>query len=263
LREVTLLPQSGGRFITDGSVFVSNDTGFSLNIPALLERPSKLKKTGGDGPQIFILHTHGSESFLPDERNYYIPTDMEPTEDTRYNVVRLGDEMTRLFTEMGLSVAHDRQIHDYPTYRGSYIRSFRSKKSYLEKHPSIQIILDIHRDSVSGRDGATYKTVSKTDKGKVAQMMFVAGSNASGLPHDGWRDNLAFAARMQQRLLRDNPTIMRPIHLRTERFNQSIHPGALILEIGTAANTLDEAIAAAAIFCESIGPLFKEELGLS
>jgi stage II sporulation protein P len=259
LREVTLLPVGpDGNWLTDGTVAVNNSTTFSIDIPAMLARESKLKATGG--PQILIIHTHGSESFLPDERDFYIPTDIERTEDTRYNIVRLGDEIARRLEEdFGLTVLHDRTIYDFPTYSGSYGRALRSIEKYMEEHPGIQVVLDIHRDSIS-RDGVTFKTVCETSYGKTAQMMFVVGTSGTGRPHPNWRDNLAFAAQLQSRLLQAEPTSMRPIHLRRERFNQHAARGSLILEIGTAANTLTEALRAANFFCDALGPYLTELL---
>jgi stage II sporulation protein P len=260
LREVTLLPVApDGGWLTDGTVAVNNETAFSFDIPTMLTQAPKQK--AGAGPQILIIHTHGSESFLPDERDFYIPTDIERTEDTRYNIVRLGDEIAaRLEKDFGLTVLHDRNINDYPTYSGSYARTLRAIEGYLKKYPGIQVVLDIHRDSITSRDGTKFKTVCESSYGKTAQMMFVVGTGGSGLPHPGWRDNMAFAAQLQSRLLDACPTLMRPIHVRRERFNQHATPGALILEIGTAANSLTEALRAANLFCDAAGPFLAELL---
>lgn len=260
LREVTLLPVSAnGGYLTDGTVTVNNDSPYSVDIPALLERDPK-QKASAEGPQILIIHTHASESYLPDERDMYIPTDIERTEDTRYNVVRLGDEMATRLEALGLTVIHDRDINDYPTYSGSYNRTLAKIEEYVKQYPTIQVVFDIHRDSISGKDGTMYKTVCDSEYGKTAQMMFVVGSDGTGLPHDGWRDNLAFAAQMQDRLLEACSTLMRPIHLRKERFNQHATPGSLILEVGTAANSLTEALRAITLFCDATGPYLAELL---
>jgi stage II sporulation protein P len=162
--------------------------------------------------------------------------------------------MAERLEELGLTVLHDRNIYDYPTYRGSYGRSLRAIEAAVREHSSIQIVIDIHRDSISTRDGAIFKTVCETKYGKTAQMMLVVGSNGTGLPHDGWRDNLAFAAQLQSRILETYPTAMRPIHLRKERFNQHATTGSLILEVGTAANSLTEALRAVHVFCDTAGP---------
>ena len=260
LREVTLLPVSdGGGYLTDGTVSVNNGSPYTVDIPALLERTPG-QAPSSEGPQILIIHTHASESFLPDERDFYIPTDIERTEDTRYNIVRVGDEITERLEALGLTVLHDRNINDYPTYSGSYNRTLNAIERYIKEHPSIQVVLDVHRDSITAKDGAMFKTVCESSYGKTAQMMFVVGTNGTGLPHDGWRDNLAFAAQMQRRVLEACPTAMRPIHLRKERFNQHATPGSLILEVGTAANSLTEALRAANLFCDAAGPYLAEVL---
>jgi stage II sporulation protein P len=174
--------------------------------------------------------------------------------------VRIGDEIAARLEGMGLTVLHDRNIYDYPTYSGSYGRTLRAIERIIKDHPSIQVVFDIHRDSITARDGTMYKTVCDSPYGKTAQMMFVVGTNGTGLPHDGWRDNLAFAAQIQSRILALCPTAMRPIHLRRERFNQHATPGSLILEVGTAANSLTEALRAANLFCDAAGPYLAELL---
>ncbi|MCL2082346.1 MAG: stage II sporulation protein P [Oscillospiraceae bacterium] len=263
LKEVTLLPQNqDGSYITDGRVYLNNATKYSVNISKLLKDKNLFKEVNAKKPQILIIHTHGSESFLPDERNYYVPTDIQRTENTRYNVVRLGDEMTRRFEAMDIKVIHDRHIHDYPSYSGSYVKSLQCVTKILQKNPGIQIVIDIHRDAITKKNGTMYKTVAQTKMGKVAQMMFVVGSDAKGLPHDSWQSNLAFAASLQQKILKENPTLMRPINIRNERFNQHARPGALILEVGTSGNSLDEAIASISIFCDITGPHIKKQLGI-
>ena len=254
--EVTLTSPEGA----PNGVYINNKTGYSVSVQDMLSKKSVLTVSDPVKPQVLIIHTHGSESFLPDERDYYIPTDIERTEDTRYNVVRLGDEMEKGLTALGLNVLHDREIYDSPSYSGSYGRSLNSIQKYIKDYPSIQVVIDIHRDSISASDGSMYKTVSQTDKGKAAQMMIVVGSSGSGLTHPNWKQNLSFACDLDKAILDEYPTLMRPVNLRKERFNQHATAGSIILEVGTAGNTLSEALISIELFCETAGARLAEQL---
>ena len=109
-------------------------------------------------PQILIVHTHGSEAYTPDGTDIYEPSDNNTrTLDENYNVVRVGDEMERVFTELGLTVVHDRTLYDYPKYNGAYDRSAEAVQRYLEQYPSIKIVLDVHRDAIEDSQGNQYR----------------------------------------------------------------------------------------------------------
>ena len=105
------------------------------------------------GPQVLVIHTHTSEAYTPTKENNYIPSDPDRTEDPRYNIVRVGEEIVKYLEEEGISVVHDKTIHDYPSYNGSYQQSLKTIQAQLEKNPSIKIVLDIHRDGLTLEDG--------------------------------------------------------------------------------------------------------------
>ena len=140
--------------------------------------------------------------------------------------------MERVFTELGLTVVHDRTLYDYPKYNGAYDRSAEAVQRYLEQYPSIKIVLDVHRDALVGSDGEVYKLVSQEAGEKVAQVMLVVGSNDSGMEHPNWRENLALAVKLQLELTRDWGQLARPITLRSSRYNQHLSPGSLLVEVG-------------------------------
>lgn len=257
--EITFDPSGDNGYDAAEGVYVNNETGLSADVAGLLKQtpPLSLKK---DAPQILIIHTHGSEAFTPDAENSYTPTDVERTEDTRFNVVRLGDEMASLFEEKGLSVIHDRNIYDAPSYTGSYGRSLDAITKIIRENPSVGIVIDIHRDSIQTEDGQIYKTVADIDGEKTAQMMLVMGTNDSGLTHPDWKQNLTLAVTLQKKLNGAHPTLMRPINLRRERFNQHATTGSMILEVGSSGNTLSEALAAVRLFSEVAGDYFVSRL---
>lgn len=118
-------------------------------------------------------------------------------------------------------------------------------EDYLEQYPSLVYVLDLHRDAIYDGDGNPYKVVSGVNGMNAAQMSFVIGTDGGGLEHPGWRENLKLAAAVQQALTEDFPTLMRPITVRNSRYNQHVTPGALLVEVGAAGNSLDEALLSA------------------
>ena len=210
-----------------------------------------------EGPQILILHTHGTEAYTPaGEEDAYEPTDPYRTLDTGYNMVRVGEEIARVLEEEGFSVLHDTTLYDYPSYNEAYDRSLAGAQALLEQYPSIRIVLDVHRDALEGEDGTVYKTMAQTGGEAAAQVMLVMGTDDNGLPHERWRDNLTLAVHLQMQLNQDCPTLARPISLRAGRYNQQLTTGSLLVEVGSHGNTLEEALAAARLFAQSAAEVF-------
>lgn len=87
-----------------------------------------------------------------------------------------------------------------------------------------------------------------------SQVMLLVGTNASGLYHPYWEENLRLAVYLQDAVNAAHPTLMRPITLVNERYNQHLTRGSLIIEVGSSGNTLQEAIRAVRLFGESAGP---------
>ena len=239
----TLVPTGTSGYIVTGLAYINNysdnDFDASLFDGTFAARLSEAE------PQVLIVHTHGSESYTMPPGEEYEESGESRTTDTAYNVVRVGDEIARVLGERGISVVHDRTLHDYPEYNGAYDRSLGSIESYLEKYPSISIVLDIHRDAIYDGEGNPYKVVSPVAEGRAAQMTFVIGTDGSGLPNDNWQENLKLAAAVQNTLLEDYPTLMRPITVRNSRYNQHCTTGSLLVEVGAAGNSLDEALLSA------------------
>ncbi|NCC69180.1 MAG: hypothetical protein EOM14_13500 [Clostridia bacterium] len=158
---------------------IRNGTDLSIDTAELMSEGLSLTLPA-EGPQILIIHTHSSEAYTPDGQDIYTPTDPSRTEDTRYNVVRVGDELAAALESYGLSVIHDREIYDYPSYTGSYSRSGEAVEEYLEKNPSIAVVIDVHRDALSTGD-VVYKTKAVLEDECSSQVMLLAGTGESGL----------------------------------------------------------------------------------
>ncbi len=256
IEEITISPTSPNGYVTYENIFVKNDSTKGIDLKWLLGAKLPFKLTG-DGPHVLIVHTHGSESYLPQGRESYSLTDVERTEDTRYNVVRVGDELHEALKEAGISAVHDRNIYDSPSYNGSYTRTLDAIGQNIKKSPSIKVVIDVHRDSMTTEKGVKYKTVAEVDGKKVAQMMLVMSTGESGLPHPDWAENLKLGVKLQNALESKYPGLMRPINLRKERFNMHATKGSLLVEVGTSANSLAEAIGSARLLGEELAKILK------
>ncbi len=249
--ERTLTAAGGANCVTAADIAINNATGKTVDIAALLAALVELNV--GAGPQILIMHTHGSEAYAPEGADQYEPTDTARTNDDNYNVVRIGEEMAQVFESLGLEVVHDTSLYDYPSYSGSYARSLAGVQSYLERYPTIALVLDVHRDALIADDGTTYKAVTTVNGEKTAQVMLVIGTDDGGLSHPNWQKNLTLGVHLQQALAAVDPTLARPINLRSSRFNQQLTPGSLLVEVGTSGNTLAEAIRGGRLFAQAAG----------
>ena len=252
----TLLPVNGDGYDAAQGVYIENRPGLALDVAALAEAQLTLSLPE-EGPQVLIVHTHGSEAYTPDGGDTYVATGECRTTDTTKSVVRVGDEIAKVLTEMGLTVVHDTGLYDYPEYNGAYDRSLAAVENWLAQYPSIQVVLDVHRDALIGADGTVYKPISTINGEKCAQVMLVMGSNAL-YDHPNWLENLSLAVKVQKEMNTLWPTLARPIGLRENRYNQQTAPGAMLVEIGSHGNTLQEALAAARMFARALGAVLLE-----
>ncbi len=216
---------------------IRNETTYAPDIYSLLYAPLSFKN-----PEILIVHTHGSESYKNDNLNYYHETDSDRTTDTQLNVVRIGEELSKELNKYGFKVTHAKDINDYPSYNKSYNKTLEVINYHLKNNQNIQIVLDIHRDSIVKNDGTKLKFTSKINNENVAQVMIVCGTNQAGLENDTWQENLKFALKMQNYMETYYPGFARPLNLRQERFNTHATTGSMIIEVGTSGNTLQEAL---------------------
>lgn len=245
----TLVPTDPSGYTVCGRAYISNTTDHTLDVTALTDTFDA--ELTDEGPQILILHTHGSEAYTPTAGTDVVWSGNLRTTDSRYNVVQVGDEMADVFSEAGISVLHDRTLYDYPSYNEAYDRSLAAIESYLAQYPSLRFILDVHRDAIEDSQGNQYKVVSTINGvGTAAQLTLVVGSGGSGLPHPNWMENLKLAVALQEDLLTSYPTLMRPILLRNSRYNQHATTGSLLVEVGAAGNSPEEAALAGRLFAE-------------
>lgn len=237
-------------FTDDTGMEIRNKTDLEADIAALMAEPLT-QRLSAAGPQILVIHTHGTEAYLPAAGEEYTPSDPYRTTDPERSVIRVGDALCSALEEYGLRVLHDRTLYDYPSYAGSYERAAASIEAYLAEYPDIALVLDVHRDAI-GDASTVYKTCAAANG--TAQVMLVCGTDEY-LEHPLWRENLKLALAMQAAAMSANGALMRPIHLAPERYNQQYTTGSLIIEVGTNGNTLSEALAAAELFGRAAGEM--------
>ena len=232
---------------------LNNDTEYEIHSSAFENQPLSFSKD----TSVLIIHTHTTECYTPE-----VPTSINDTGrsiDETKNMLAIGEIIKEELEAAGITVIHDRTVHDYPSYQNAYGRSLATAKKHLSNNKNIGIVLDIHRDAIAGTDGSRIKLVHEVNGKKLAQMMIVCGTDGTGLSHPGWMSNLNFAFKIQEHADKMYPGLMRPINLRKERFNQHLTEGSLILEIGTHGNSLEEAKSGAKVLGQIIGEVITKK----
>ncbi len=225
VREADRLPQVEDR--TGGhDLLTLLREGWSLTLPE-------------EGPQVLILHSHSTEAYTPEGEDTYEASDPGRTLDKSRNVIRVGDELAAVLEEAGFTVLHDRELYDWPSYNGAYARSRAAAEEWLEEYPGIRVVIDLHRDALGGA-----KTLYRLPEGNCAQVMLVLTTGESGLYHPNWRENVKLGLELQQAMEEREPGLSRPMLLSPARYNEQLSPGYLLLEVGSDANTLREALEA-------------------
>ena len=221
----------------------------------LIRRPLSWDLTAQE-PTVLIIHTHTTESYTPAPGEDYRESSAYRTLDENFNMLSIGDRLAQVLTAGGIQVIHDRTLHDYPSYNGSYNHARTAIKEHLREHPGICLILDLHRDA-SGDNANQMRTQATVGGIDSAQLMLVVGTDASGLSNPNWEENLALGLKMQVQLEEIAPGIMRYVNLRAQRFNQDLLPGMLLVEVGAAGNSHREALTAAEVLGQGILSLAK------
>lgn len=211
----------------------------------------------GDEPTVLIYHTHAMESYTPQTGEDYTEEVPFRTADLDYNMVSIGTRLAELLENAGISVLHDTTLHDAASYNGSYASSRETVEKYLAQYPSIRLVLDIHRDAAEDGSGHQVATTAETAQGDTARLMLVLGSEAGGLYNPNWQENYALAVKLQAVLEQESPGLCRELHLTDQRYNQDLSPGALLIEVGAAGNSHDEALRAMTPLAEAIAALSK------
>lgn len=216
------------------SVHTSTTAGRDLmNARDLLSRDMTMK--GDDSkPQILIYHTHSQEAYK----------DSGPGQ----TVVGIGDYLTRLLEAKGYNVYHDKSVYDLKNGQldrsKAYNYALDGITNILQQNPSIEVVLDIHRDGV----GENLHLVTQVDGRDTAQIMFFNGLSQTPegpieyLQNPYREDNLAFSLQMQLGAAAYYPGFTRKIYLKGLRYNEHLRPKSSLIEVGAQTNTYEEAL---------------------
>lgn len=224
------------------NVYMKNTSGIDIDLKEELAASLKFKITKGKEPEVLIMHTHATECYSEELRDYYTAADNSRTTDNEKNVTHIGDIIAERLETAGFSVLHDRTHHDHPAYTGSYSRSEVTVNEYLSRYPSIKIVIDIHRDSISLNETDRVRPVAEIDGKRAAQVMLCMGSQSGTVKnHPDWRENMRLALKLQQTFEVMYPGLARPMVLASKLYNQNLTIGSILLEVGTESNTMEEA----------------------
>ena len=210
-------------------------------------------------PQVLIVHTHTTESFLTYDAGFYNPADVARSKDMTRNICAAGKVLCDTLNAAGVVTVHDTTIHDNPQYTGAYERSEQTVKALLKKYPSVKVVLDIHRDAIMPDSTTHVKPVASVDDRSAAQLMIVAGvADTKALPHPNWQKNLAFAVQLQKKLTDTHKDLMRPLYVVASRYNQHLSAGYLLIEVGSDVNTVAEAEYSAQLLGKTLAEFLKK-----
>lgn len=260
VRELTVAPTSAYGYDAYQNLYVLNGSGKTLNLPELLQEPLQISAVSAE-PLVYIYHTHTCEAYTPGTLDTYKTDASDRCTDSAYNVVRIGEEMAERLRAHGICVIHDTTMYDSPSYTGAYKRSLAAVQQAIQEHPSIQVVIDVHRDALNQPDAQKYKLITETEVGKTAQVMMVIGTDAAAGDHPRWKENLKLALRVQQQMTERWPTLARPIKLTRSSYFQFSAIGAMIVEVGANGNELSEAIRAGRLYVEALAEVLLTNAG--
>ena len=255
---------SGDGYITLNAGSIRNYTSCSdADLRSAVSTPSLPfdVEVDSDEPQVLILHTHATETYQTWPDLIYDPDFTARTQNTALNMCAVGEKMTQVLNEAGINTLHDTTLHDSPSYTESYARSYATTQAYLEKYPSIKVVLDVHRDAIEDSDGTRVKPLCTINGEDTAQVMIIAGcDNGSSIRLPNWRLNLRFAAAWEEAMESRTPGLTRPVMCAYRYYNQDLTTGSLLIEIGGHANTVTEAIRAGQYAAEALAVLLGGHL---
>lgn len=255
---------SGDGYITLNAGSIRNYTSYSdADLRSAVSTPSLPfdVEVDSDEPQVLILHTHATETYQTWPDLIYDPDFTARTQNTTLNMCAVGEKMTQVLNEAGINTLHDTTLHDSPSYTESYDRSYATTQAYLEKYPSIKVVLDVHRDAIEDSDGTRVKPLCTINGEDTAQVMIIAGcDNGSSIQLPNWRLNLRFAAAWEEAMESRTPGLTRPVMCAYRYYNQDLTTGSLLIEIGGHANTVTEAIRAGQYAAEALAVLLGGHL---
>ena len=230
IRAVNISALSGIYTQVNGTA-IANATDFEVE--DYLDQTVEMPQFTAGKPSILIYHTHTTECYRNEDG-------ITNSRDPERNVVAVGEAMAKVFRAAGYETIHITEIFNEPDFMSAYSTARKTVEKVLKENPTVQVVLDIHRDSIS-EGGVDYYPVTEIEGGKAAQVMIVCGTDAKGLDHPDWPKNFAYGLAVSRKMGELYGQLSRPVNLRRDRFNTHFTPYTLLLEVGSSANTLDQA----------------------
>lgn len=253
--------QGGGTIISYNDMEIQSkipSSVYSPDIKALLDEGSDLTINDKSKPTVLIYHSHTSEAYTLLDVGFYNSSDAS-SKDSSLNMIRIGDEIQRYLEKHGFVVIHDTDIHD-TDYNNSYADSRVNVEKYLEEYPSIEVTIDVHRDDITYQNKTKVKPTATINGKKAARMMIISGCEYNRVKNfPDWEENLKFDLQVQNKVNELYPGLMRPILFSERKYNMYETHYSFLLEVGTDANTLDEACYSGRMFGDALGKLLNEK----
>ncbi len=223
--------------------YIRNVTSLSHSeVADIASQSPEFTVTRSEEIQVLIVHTHTTESYEMQTSGYYDKDTNSRTTDENLNVTLVGEEIAKQLRAAGIGVIVDKTLHDYPSYTGAYDRSAVTVKKYLKEYPTIKVVLDVHRDAIEYDDGTRVKPYTEIEGLPTAQIMIISGCDNGDMDMPNYEENLKFASLYQSTMESMYPTLTRPILFDYRKYNQDLSTGSILLEMGSHANTLEEAV---------------------
>ena len=219
---------------------------------------NKKEDTGNMMNKVLIYHTHTNEAYTPLFEGEYLAYSAYMTADNNYNVNAVGHVMAENIERNGIGVVHDMRNNIAEVYSESYDVSLETMKENIEKDDHLNVLIDVHRDSVDDKEFAA-KDITVYEGREYARVLFVVGKGEeySGDERPDWEANSAFAQSISDALNEKIPGISKGIMLKKGRYNQHLTNKSLLIEVGYDANTLMQAVNTAAVVGETIAEILE------
>lgn len=226
-------------------------------VKKLLSEDMSLAKSpdGKDGkPQILVYHTHAvSEGFADGKTG------------KNHKIAEVGEELCKVLRKKGYSVLHDTSDYDMVNGRldrsKAYAKALTNLKRILEANPSIQVIIDLHRDGIGSND----KALTNINGRKTARIMFFNGLSRNSkkeikyLKNDNLFGNLSFSLKLKLKAMELYPGFAKPVYLKGYRYNLHLKKRSMLVELGNQNNTFEEALNATKPLADIIDGVLSEK----
>ena len=234
-------------YAIDKKTGITNDL-FDINV---MSKANLHIKKEGNGPKILIFHTHGSELYA-DSKNI------------NEGVIGVGEHLKAMIEDKyGIECIHLTGRFDMVNGKlqrnGAYERAEPVVRQILKENPSIELVIDLHRDGVNNN----LRLVTNIDGKNYAKIMFFNGIckkwdngklvDIPDLVNPYVKTNLALSYQMFQQVYGFNGNLPRKIYINAYRYSLHMMDKSMLIELGAQTNTYEEALNSIEVVGEALG----------